>query len=325
MRPAKARSFAGAAAIAIALIASPVLGQDPEVQPPEPPDTTAPFAEDAEVNPVEPAPPALEEEADVGPAEQLAPPVEEEAEIDPAEPVDPFVGEDAEVEPAEPVDSLVEEDTEVEPAQPTAEAAGPVNANPLSTLDLESLTATRELPLFTPSRTPPTVMEEPPEPEPEPVVEPEIVEETDPEPPTAELIGIVVTEAEQVVLLMDQTSGEVQRIRPGEDFEGWTVSIIDSRTVELESDGNFQTLTMFTETGDPADPTGNLQDELDSEMWDDGSEIEEFDGSPDADEESVEEESFDEGFDDETSGDATSEDESFEDESFGEEETNSEF
>ncbi len=191
---------------------------------------------------------------------------------------------------------------EAAPAEPDEAAPPGASPNPLSSLDLESLSATRELPLFTPSRTPPLVEEPPPpEPEPEPV-EPEIVEEADPEPPPLELIGIVVTEAEQVVLLMDQSTGEVQRIRPGDEFEGWTVSIIDSRTVELESEGNFQTLTMFTGTGDPADPNAAL----DEEMWDDGSEFEEFDEGgqnledPTAGEPPAELPTYDEGFEDES-------------------------
>jgi general secretion pathway protein N len=135
---------------------------------------------------------------------------------------------------------------------PEEAAAAPASANPHAGLKLENLAATRDLPLFTPSRTPPVVFEPQPDPEPEPT-EPEIAMEPDPEPPPLELIGIVVTGAEQVVLLMDQSSGEVQRVRPGEDYAGWTVTVLDSRSVELESDGHFQTLTMFTDTGEQPD------------------------------------------------------------------------
>jgi hypothetical protein len=42
----------------------------------------------------------------------------------------------------------------------------------------------------------------------------------------------------------------VQRVRPGEEYGGWTVTVLDSRSVELESNGNFQTLTMFTDMGE---------------------------------------------------------------------------
>jgi general secretion pathway protein N len=187
---------------------------------------------------------------------------------------------------------------ETEPVPAPEPPAAPVNANPISALDLDALSATRELPLFTPSRTPPIVVEA--EPEPEPVIEPEIVEETA-DPPPLELIGIVVTEAEQVVLLMDQSTGEVQRIRPGDDFQGWTVSIIDSRTVELESEGNSQTLTMFTGTGEEAQLPDGFEDDFGDEEFDAGADLEQ----PGEDASGVEEESFEE--------------ESFEDESFEEE------
>ena len=187
---------------------------------------------------------------------------------------------------------------EAEPAPPPEPPPLPANANPLSALDLDSLTATRELPLFTPSRTP-AVVEAEPDFEPEPAFEAEL-EETDPEPPPLELIGIVVTDAEQVVLLLDQSNGEVQRIRPGDDFQGWTVSIIDSRTVELQSEGSSQTLTMFTGTGEEAAPPDTFEDDFGDEEFDAG-----VDPDESADEESFEEESFDdEAFSDGTSEDA---------------------
>jgi hypothetical protein len=191
-----------------------------------------------------------------------------------------------------------------EPEDPAQEAASAeASANPIAGLDLESLTATRELPLFTPSRSPPTVIApEPPPPEPEPV-EPEIVEETDPEPPPLQLIGIVVSGAEQTVLLMDESSGEVQRVRPGEEYAGWTVTVLDSRSVELESEGHFQTLTMFTETGEQADPAAQGEDWdgdgiPDEELpFDDSGEEQGLDEIPaldewDADDTGVDEEAF---------------------------------
>jgi general secretion pathway protein N len=138
-------------------------------------------------------------------------------------------------------------------------AAAPASPNPLHSLRLEGLESTRKLPLFTPARTPP-VVEAPPEPPPEPeAVEPEVVEEPPPEPPTLKLIGIVMTAAEQVALLSDEATGEVKRLRPGEDYDGWTLKIVDSRTVELANADQRHTLTMFTEYGDPP-PQANIID-----------------------------------------------------------------
>lgn len=159
-----------------------------------------------------------------------------------------------------------------------AKPVGP-NPNPLSNLSLDTLTATRSAPLFTASRTAPEVAQEappPPPPEPEPPPPP-------PEPPDLQLIGVVMSQSQQVALLSDAGSGEVHRLKPGEDYEGWTVKIVDPRTVELKNGDQSKTLTMFAEfknAGDPSAVAGedataashNLgqQGDADTLMGDDG-------------------------------------------------------
>jgi hypothetical protein len=139
-----------------------------------------------------------------------------------------------------------------------------VSLNPLSALDLESLAATRQLPLFTPSRSAPVI--EPPV-EPEIVaVEPEIYVEPEPVPPAFRLVGVVMTESDQVALLADQATGTIHRLRAGESYDGWTLNIVDGRTVAFVNDGREHTLTMFEDFsggtggggGDPigGEPTG---------------------------------------------------------------------
>jgi general secretion pathway protein N len=148
------------------------------------------------------------------------------------------------------------------PPAGTDPAAAPASPNPLHSLRLEGLESTRNLPLFTTTRTPP-VVEATPEPPPEPeAVEPEVVEEPPPEPPALKLIGIVMTAAEQVALLSDEATGEVQRLRPGEDYDGWTLKIVDSRTVELANAEQRHTLTMFTEYGDPPPQVNTIDPQM---------------------------------------------------------------
>lgn len=128
------------------------------------------------------------------------------------------------------------------PIAPAAGGAGAINPNPLATLKLDALEATRSAPLFTPSRTAPEVAVEaapPPPAEPEPP--------PPPEPPQLQLIGVVMSNAQQVALLSDPGGGEVHRLKPGEDYEGWTLKIIDPRTVELKNGDQTQKLTMFSE------------------------------------------------------------------------------
>ena len=130
------------------------------------------------------------------------------------------------------------------------EAAAPVaSPNPLSGLDIEALSATRTLPLFTPSRSVP-VVEEYVEPEPEPVAMP-VVEEAQPVPPALRLVGVIRTTSEEVALFSDENTGEIRRIRPEEDYEGWTLRIVDGRTVEFRNEDLRHTLSMFEPGSNP--------------------------------------------------------------------------
>jgi hypothetical protein len=128
--------------------------------------------------------------------------------------------------------------------------------NPLSALDLESLGATRTMPLFTPTRSPPAVQE----PVAEPVfVEPQIVVAPEPVPPALRLVGLVVTDSEQMALLADPATGMVHRLRAGDSYEGWILTIVDGRTVAFSNEGREHLLTMFEQFDGPtaAQPGGD--------------------------------------------------------------------
>jgi len=122
--------------------------------------------------------------------------------------------------------------------------------NPLSGLDLGRFAATRDFPLFTPSRTPPSV-DTPVEPE-VAVVVPEAPVYTTPEPPPFKLIGIVVSGSEQVALLADESTGEIHRFGAGDGYEGWIMQIVDARTVQFQNADLNHTLTMFEEFEAPS-------------------------------------------------------------------------
>jgi hypothetical protein len=122
--------------------------------------------------------------------------------------------------------------------------------NPLAGLDLGSFAATRDFPLFTPSRTPPTV-EAPVEPE-VAVVVPEAPIDMTPVPPPFKLIGIVVSGSEQVALLADESTGEIHRFGAGDGYEGWIMQIVDGRTVQFQNEDLNHTLTMFEEFEPPS-------------------------------------------------------------------------
>ena len=130
-------------------------------------------------------------------------------------------------------------------AQDPVAAAAPTAAgvNPLSSLDLESLDATRSLPLFTPSRSPPPVVEEPEvvivDPPPPPP----------PSPPDLDLVGVVASGSTELALLRDRNTGEVHRLSAGEEYAGWAIIFVDARTVEFRNGEHAQKLTMFDNFG----------------------------------------------------------------------------
>ena len=138
------------------------------------------------------------------------------------------------------------------PEAPLAEEAesavdAMLSLNPYASLDLEDLEATRSLPLFSPSRAPPVevaveevIFEEEPEAIEE---EPEII------PPMLQLVGVIMTQAKQVAILVDESTGEIHRVGAGEDYEGWTLSIVDPRTVAFAMGEESHSLTLFTEFG----------------------------------------------------------------------------
>jgi general secretion pathway protein N len=124
-------------------------------------------------------------------------------------------------------------------------SAAQENPNPWSGLALEVLEATRTAPLFTPTRRPPPVFA--------PAAELNFdAVEAGPLPPPLQLVGTVMTSGAETALLLDTTSGEVHRVAAGEDVDGWSVEIVDGRTVALRAGGESHVLTMFESFGPPA-------------------------------------------------------------------------
>lgn len=140
---------------------------------------------------------------------------------EPAE--DLFAPKPADLPPAAPVPG---------PAAPAATADKPAPQggydNPLWAVPLSRLTATRERPLFAPSRRPPAVPPvampaPPPGPPPRP---------PEPETPRLSLVGTIIG-AERIGLFVDSASKSVVRLKPGENHEGWTLRAVERRRVEM--------------------------------------------------------------------------------------------
>lgn len=127
------------------------------------------------------------------------------------------------------------------PARPGA-APGAPTGNPLWSIPLSTLSATRERPIFSPSRRPPPdaqASEPPPE-------EPEVPSsESAPEgPPDLRLVGTVTGPDQGFALFQEAQSDHVFRLRTGEEHEGWTLQSVQARGVTLSKDGVDATLTL---------------------------------------------------------------------------------
>ena len=121
--------------------------------------------------------------------------------------------------------------------QPTARPAEP-SGNPLWAIPLSGLSATRDRPLFTPSRRAPAqavagpVAAAPPPPPPP----------SEPERPQLTLVGAIVGGDEGIAVFLDQTNNNVVRLRTGQDHLGWVLRSVKGREATLEK--NRQTTTL---------------------------------------------------------------------------------
>lgn len=157
----------------------------------------------------------------------------------------------AEVEaPAPQVDFLV-------PGPPATRAAmAPADrerGNPLWAIPIESLSVTRDRPLFTPSRRPPEqpVALAPPPP---PAAPPAAVAAR----PVLVLMGTVVSTAGSIGIFTDQASGQIVRLKVGDAHGGWTLRSVGPRDVVMHGGADTVTLALpFPGKGGPQPPRGS--------------------------------------------------------------------
>jgi hypothetical protein len=110
-------------------------------------------------------------------------------------------------------------------------AGGEVRGNPLWGISLTSLNATRERPIFLPSRRAPAPVVAAPPPRPEPLRPPPPAE---PERPRLALVGAVVGDVEAVAIFVDQGTRGIVRLRTGEHYSGWVLRSVKGREATLE-------------------------------------------------------------------------------------------
>jgi general secretion pathway protein N len=126
------------------------------------------------------------------------------------------------------------------PAVPTAREREPAG-NPLWGIPLRLLTATRERPLFSPSRRPPAppviaAPQLPPRPAP--------AKPAAPDHPLLTIVGTIVGETEGIGVFIDQATNDVIRIHTGQDHDGWVLRSVRGRETRFEKDSQTATLAL---------------------------------------------------------------------------------
>jgi general secretion pathway protein N len=127
------------------------------------------------------------------------------------------------------------------PAKDRSAADNIPTGNPLWAIPLKQLSATRDRPIFTPSRRPPPPAVVAPYIAPVP---PPPVTWSEPETPPLTLVGMVVSEHDGIGVFVEQNTQNIVRLRMGESYTGWILRHLEGREATLEKDRQTAVLAM---------------------------------------------------------------------------------
>lgn len=123
-------------------------------------------------------------------------------------------------------------------ADPVARAkvySGATPVSPLAARPLDRFSATRDRPLFSPTRRPPlpppVLIAAPPPP---------------PLPPNVALLGVIMDGAQAQAVVRAGSTQKVLRVSIGDDIGGWKVGQIEEQRLVLLRNGRTATFTMFS-------------------------------------------------------------------------------
>jgi general secretion pathway protein N len=122
--------------------------------------------------------------------------------------------------------------------------------NPLWTVPLSALSATRDRPLFSVSRRPPVVAA--------PIVAPPqkqaALAPPPPERPLLTLVGTIVSRKASVAMLQGSNTDAISRLRVGQENDGWRVRGISLRSIVVEKGAQSVELDLPKPNRAPAEP-----------------------------------------------------------------------
>jgi general secretion pathway protein N len=121
-------------------------------------------------------------------------------------------------------------------------AGAALRGNPLWSIPLRSLSATRARPIFSPSRRPPAVaVAAPPPPAPKAPPSPP----APPQVPTLTLVGTIAEGHDRgIAVFLDQATQKVIRLKTGETEAGWILRRVRGRETMLEKNGTTYSLSL---------------------------------------------------------------------------------
>ncbi|TMJ05572.1 MAG: general secretion pathway protein GspN [Alphaproteobacteria bacterium] len=138
-----------------------------------------------------------------------------------------------------PPSNVISAPVDITPGAPMRVERSEPSGNPLWAVPLSALTATRERPLFLPSRRAPSpavagtpVIAAPP---PQPPVE---------EQPPLTLVGAIASETEGFAVFLDHATNNVVRLRTGQDHSGWVLQSVKGREVIMQKAGRSATMVL---------------------------------------------------------------------------------
>jgi hypothetical protein len=115
--------------------------------------------------------------------------------------------------------------------------------NPLWALPLNDLRATRDRPIFSPTRRPPPLVVSPPAYVPPPAPPPP-AKPAEPERPQLVLVGTVVNSSEGFGIFLDRATNSIVRLKTGESHDGWILRSVEGRQATLEKDQHSTMLAL---------------------------------------------------------------------------------
>ncbi len=131
-----------------------------------------------------------------------------------------------------------------------AGARPPPGGNPLWGIPISALDATRERPVFSPSRRPPM----PPVVAERAAVPPPPPKPAEPEQPLLTLVGTAIGQPKNVALVLDRTTKTLVRLHVGEAVSGWILRAVDSREMTVEKNSQTVTVALPAPGSVPANP-----------------------------------------------------------------------